>query len=220
MSFRTGKAALAVLILLLFVQVSALASAVTVVCDSTTGWALMDQIHRGQKGTIYKLHSTAVPYTSDIQNGIGRWGSRISASTSALSTSVIYVTHAPGYTFSPTNAYGCLSPSYNTSTNHIVGWSMYLNPSTTGNGYAAIGSGARGAIVAHEMGHAFGLADLTNPLTAGLLMNPGIPSSASVPKVQDGWGMDVATHTHTNHSFASTGRCTQCGGISTNHAAP
>ena len=152
---------------------------------------------------------------SAVRSGASSWKGIVNFSESSLGKGEIYTVD-----WSSTSAvaqYHALVIDPNSG--HVLKWEIVINKNTPSSNITQ-------RTLAHEFGHAIGLADLISSKNSGKLMYGTTSGTASAPTACDIWGAKVITGIHSTHSFgysfyqtdANSANwhkcyCTACGGI-------
>lgn len=195
--------------LILFCSTSVSASSISSFeTDAATGWSKLGTSHMGIKYTTYSFSSSLdeSSLASCVSDGIDMWGSEISCTKR---TSGAMGTIASS--LAPSQAVASTTISTN-SASHITAWTIciyelnFINKSNAG----------KARVIAHELGHAFGLGHVSN---SSQIMYTTYNDTFSVT-AGDIRGMRVMTHVHTHGDSYSISyeplihthkkRCTTC----------
>lgn len=183
------------------------------VCDSSTGWKYSTQnFHMDSKNTSYYIYSESLrtAYKGYFEGGVGEWGNNVSVSYSSSGRG--YITEELDY--SETRI---ASVKTNGNSNGITtSWVLTINKVE----YDKLSSDGKEKIMAHELGHVYGLGDLYGNANYNKIMCYGYNHLMTVT-ADDIMGMKVVTGVHrhtgsyskeyemislTNHKA----RCTTC----------
>lgn len=174
------------------------------------GWKINETEHFGGTKLTYKYHSS-VPsgstYANNFRLATGLWTSATSAtfSNNQNATTGVGTIKALSYS-SMVSARVVWS-----STGHGANWNLEINSNAT--------TPANSVILAHEIGHAFGLAHLFNSTNQNKLMYATNGRTSTGVTTADSYGFAVITGLHTSHTWSvvtSTFKmCTYCGATKT-----
>ena len=156
-----------------------------------------------------------------ISQGAGKWGNnnpfKIEYDAASIGTVMVSAQVDPD-AWADFNGYSA------DSAGHLTSWFIRLNSAYLNN--------ITPLVIAHEFGHAFGLADLYNSSNSNKLMygtyDEQNPPNLTAPAAKDMWGAKVITGYHTSHSWEYVyvsndkhrRRCTSCGGYKTQGCTP
>lgn len=162
-------------------------------CDSKTGWVYSARSkHMGSKETTYRMGSESVKalYMSYMTNGAALWGSYVDVTYSSSSMGYVY-----NVTDSTSNVLANTSTSAGTD-GITTGWTIKINSYL----FDSKSTAGKNRIIAHELGHVFGLGDLYDSADSGKIMY-GIYNETSAVNTYDIKGMTVVTEAHTHASY-------------------
>ncbi len=181
-------------ILIVFVSPIASASMLDdLFTDGQSGWSFLytPHFHMGRPDSNYSLDEETQKYCGALQAGIAEWGSSISmnGNTGPVLTLVEYSENS--YVIMTAN------PDPDSSTNHFMWGYIQINPYMYPVNNKATptfewSDTMKGIIFAHELGHFYGLAHISDP---NQIMNP-YPEDSMDVRPADIRGMNVCTHSH------------------------
>nr|MDD6335383.1 matrixin family metalloprotease [bacterium] len=155
----------------------------------------------GSKSTVGKFDDAQVQssYSSIISSGKALWGSAINFSTTAPGNAGVQNIITSSSTPNTEGPASTQIISINASSGHITQWRMTI--------YSALfdekATDMKKKIIAHEIGHVYGLDHLYDASKYTSLMYGGYAGGSSAQTLQQDeiLGMNLLTHTHTSHSF-------------------
>ena len=171
-----------------FATVSNAHSIADLYTDEGTGWQKWGNRHMGSKYTTFSYGSGLTDYYDEIQAGIAMWGSYINftqVSSNAMGT--IQLSTDPFIVYPATT-----SSTYD-SQGHITSWTITIYRS---NFNTEINRDNAAVVVAHEIGHVYGLNHVTRTIDIMYNDYSGNQRVSSFDKL----GMNVMTHTHVHNS--------------------
>ena len=160
--------------------------------DGESGWNIQNGGHMGSRYTTYSFNEDAPyleEYYDEVRAGVALWGNYISCVESANGEGLITLSLGEG---TQLIAEVTPIPTYN-SDNHVVQWTITLYH---GKFQSACEAGLGAIVIAHELGHVFGLAHVEGEHR---LMYPDLKSTQSVT-ADDKSGMVVMTHAHVHNN--------------------
>lgn len=176
------------------------------------GWILNEHCHIGS-GTEFHFRITndegldvLTTLQEEIIYGAELWAPYVQITTNTTSDNHIYLTSSLSMN------YLALFICYNDNTyGHHANWDILLNTKQQGN--------LDRSAIAHELGHAIGLSDLSESINSDKLMYLSNYCTATAPTTSDIWGAKIITGQHSTHTWASdpytVHTCTDCGGYGT-----
>ncbi len=155
-----------------------------------SGWAYSTQPgHMGTSSITYSFAYSSLysVYNSTVISGKNLWGSNISLSYTSDSSNAVLVFLADDLSVFDAAAITDVCAIDN-STGHRTKCYITIDP----NVFINCSEEVNAVIIAHELGHVFGLGHVDNSYS---IMNPGYATTMSVTS-NDIWGMKVVTHAH------------------------
>lgn len=182
------------------------------------GWLIDESCHTNGTSITYSFDTSDIyltdAYKSYTTTGASRWTGTVTITNMEDGTGQGKICTVNSVRL-PHNAQ---LRSYTTnSSGHLTKWEIVINRAKTVNAVT----------LAHEFGHAIGLADLYASENSDKLMYGAATGTATWPTTADKWGAKVITGVHSSHTWGykylktiSTGNvhvkyCTVCSGIST-----
>lgn len=176
---------------------------------SDVHWSFDSLNHTKSNTLTYKFDPSSYPYRGYFYQGTTLWMNETNANIEETSNGVGTVS-----TYSDTLEPGTAMKftPHGRVNGHLTSWTIAFNTNYNGN--------FTGTIAAHEIGHAYGLYDLTNIANKNVLMYAYNSRTANGPTSNDIKGYLYATgqHTDNNHFWIySNGRrkCNVCDGYKT-----
>ena len=168
----------------------------------------MEFSHLGSYSGTYKFDSSVEQrYKNMFLQAVALWSNTTMASMSEDSNAI--GTIVQGNYGAQFVAAAILIPG-NSTNGHAESWMMYINTY-----YSDI---MTVSIIAHELGHIWGLTDLENENNVNKLMYYSTDCTATVPTSSDIKGFNVITGIHNTHNWEYTNirrKCRACDGIKT-----
>ena len=176
------------------------------ITDDFTGWIYSSANgHMGSKFIYYKYTNGDVKekYSTYVDEGMGLWGTVISAIESPKTTEGV-IDALPDVSTDATARTKGTNPTAKTSGRekdsfgHFYKWKITIFE----NNFDDNAEKGKIRTLAHEFGHVYGLGDLRSSEYSSQIMYGTYSTSKNV-KDPDIWGMKVVTHSHT-HDTTST----------------
>ena len=166
---------------------------------TVSGWdfSSSQHYHLGTRSCFYYYESSAIQtkYSSQMTGGINLWGNYVSMVLSPYSSSLLHISEDYAYGNNIATTYWTAS----SSTKHITSATIVIHTSK----YDNLTQPEKNKVFAHEIGHVYGLGDLTETYQ---IMNGVFAAYNSITN-NDKNGMNVMTHQHV-HDNNTTGTYT------------
>ncbi len=183
------------------------------------GWIVDDTEHTNGTSTDYKFSaSMSNRFKALFAEAANLWNfTPFTIRESSSSSNIIYIKSDSDF---PDEGISAMLTNRvkgtGTNSSHLTSWEIWIN-----NAYWDYfdDDSKWVTILAHELGHVWGLTDLyENYNTSKLMYYAGDLTTSTGPTLSDKWGARVITGHHTNHTFNKTlgnHTCTRCGGVGT-----
>ncbi len=179
------------------------------VVSESIGWIVNESKHMNGTSTEYSVLIVPDRFVTLFAAGASLWTTPFSITESNDSDNHLFM--SPG----EDDEYDVLASFCNgvVSETHLNKWSIWINQ----NNVNAINDSQWTAVLAHELGHVWGLNDLYHSYNANKIMYyAGNVTTATAPTYEDRAGAMVITGHHTTHRWTKTAAhhyCTICVGI-------
>lgn len=167
--------------------------------SESIGWGIMEDFHLGTYICSYKFDSNVSATNKTLfRSAVALWtnntGAQITETSSAIGTIALRDLGA--------SVVAATTLNYSASTGHLTSWVIYINTNENITITALY--------LAHEIGHVFGLSDLSSSGNINKLMYYQSDFTATKPTVSDIKGFNVITGIHTVHNWKYTNAYRQC----------
>lgn len=196
------RCAISVILLLLVSAQAIFACATGRLTDPSTGWSFgfpENYTHAGTRSmTYYYNNSKGTSYATYFEQGKKMWGSKISLSRVSSSVSpsielIVWDIFSFPYDF---RANATTEPYSKPPPSHYKRWKILVNQEN----FDPLSSYQKNAVMAHEIGHAYGLGHVNS---ASQIMYSFTPSSSTKVRSEDLRGMILMTHERSCSSATS-----------------